>query len=150
MLRKAKIKDAKEIYNLLANFAKKGLLLVRPLNYIYENLRDFWIYEKNSRVIACCSLHIVGWQDLAEVKSLAVKDAYHKKGIGSKLVNQCLNEAKEIGIKKVFALTYAPEFFKKLGFKPTKKSSLPHKIWSECVNCPYFPDCKETALIKTL
>jgi len=146
-IRKALIKDAKEIYSLLFLFAKKNLLLLRPLNYIYENIRDFWVCEKNRKILACCSLHIVGWQNLAEIKSLAVKPKWQKKGIGKELVNKCLKEAKTLGVRKVFALTYAPQFFKKLKFEKTEKSSLSNKIWSECVNCPYFPDCKETALI---
>ncbi len=147
MLRKAKLTDAKAIHSLLCGFADKGVLLNRPLNYIYENLRDFWVYEKKGKIIGCCSLHIIGWNDMAEVKSLAINKAYQKKGIGRLFVEESFKEAKSLGIKNIFTLTFVPEFFEKLGFKRINKSQLPNKIWSDCVNCSQFPNCKEIALI---
>ncbi|MCD6539244.1 MAG: N-acetyltransferase [Candidatus Omnitrophica bacterium] len=150
MFKKATISEAAQIYRLIGFFAKKRLMLVRSLNYIYERIRDFWVYQEGGEVIGCCALAIVGWQDLAEIKSLAVKGKYQGKGIGSALVKKALEEAKSLGLKKVFVLTYAPEFFKKLGFKEIDKEKLPHKVWSDCLNCPEFPDCKEIALIKKL
>ncbi len=147
MLRKAKLGDSKKIYDLISYWAKKGRVLDRPLNYIYENLRDFWVYEKNGRIVAACSLHVVGWQGMAEIKSLVVSEACHKKGIGRRLVRACLDEAKPLGLKQVFALTFAPEFFRKMGFRKISKDKLPHKIWSDCLNCVFFPNkCNEEAL----
>lgn len=147
MLRKAKIADSKKIYELISYWAGKGRVLERPLNYIYENLRDFWVYEKNSRIIGACALHVVGWQGLAEIKSLVVNETYHQKGIGRRLVQACIDEAGPLGLKQVFALTFAPDFFRKLGFRKISKDKLPHKIWSDCVNCVCFPHkCKEEAL----
>ena len=125
-------------------------MLGRSLSYIYEKIRDFWVYKDKNKVLACCSLNIVGWQDLAEIKSLAVDKKYHKRGLGRLLVNACLKEAKDIGIKKIFVLTYEPKFFKKMGFRPIGKEKLPHKIWSDCLNCVEFPDCREEALIKNI
>lgn len=147
MMRKAKIADAKDIYNLIAYWAKRGALLERPLNYIYENIRDFWIYTHNRKIVGCCALHVVGWNDLGEIKSLAVEKKYSRRGIGKKLVRSSLEEAKKIGIKRIFALTFIPQFFYKQGFKKINRKELPHKIWSDCVNCVYFPDCKEEAVI---
>ncbi|MFA5356941.1 MAG: N-acetyltransferase [Candidatus Omnitrophota bacterium] len=149
MIRKAKIGDVKEIQALINSFAGKDLMLARSLNELYENIRDFWVYEHNNRVIGCCAMHI-SWDDLAEVKSLAVAKASQKKGIGSELVEVCLDEGKKMGARKIFVLTYRPDFFKKFGFKKVRHSSLPHKIWAECINCPKFPDCNEVALLKTL
>lgn len=149
MIRKAKIEDIKQIQDLINSFAQQDLMLPRSLNELYENIRDFWVYEDKKEIAGCCALHIC-WQDLVEVKSLAVKKDKQKQGIGSQLLNYCIKEAKELGARKVFVLTYKPEFFKKFGFKKIKYSALPHKIWAECINCPKFPNCKEVALIKKL
>jgi len=149
MIRKAKIKDIKEIQNLINSFAKKDLMLPRSLNELYENLRDFWVAEENNKVLGCCALH-VSWDDLAEIKSLAVQKNKQGKGLGKQLVYVSISEAKELGAKRVFVLTYRSEFFRKFGFKKIKHSDLPHKIWAECINCPKFPNCQEVALAKAL
>ena len=149
MIRKARIKDIKEIQNLINSFAKQDLMLPRSLNELYENLRDFWVVDENGRIIGCCALHI-SWDDLAEIKSLAVKKEKQNKGIGQNLINACLAEAKDVGAKRVFVLTYNPKYFQKFGFKRVKNADLPHKIWAECINCCKFPNCQETALLKIL
>ncbi|MDD4954709.1 MAG: N-acetyltransferase [Candidatus Omnitrophica bacterium] len=146
-IRKARITDAKEIYAIINSWSQEGKVLERSLNYIYENIRDFWIYETKNKIIGSCALHVVGWQDLGEVKSLVVLKNFQDKGIGTKLVSQCIKEAKSMGIKSVFALTFVPQFFKKLGFREIDRKNLPHKIWSDCVDCIYFPDCQEKAVI---
>ena len=149
MIRKAKIKDIKQIQELIAYFAKLDVMLPRSLNELYEHIRDFWVYEDKSKVVGCAALHI-SWDDLAEVKSVAVAKKFHGKRIGYNLVSACLAEAQAIGAKKVFVLTYKADFFKKLGFKRVKNSSLPHKIWAECINCCKFPNCQEVAMLKIL
>ena len=150
MIRKARIKDAKNIHELINSFAKKDLMMPRSLNEIYENLRDFWVaVEKTDKnIIGCVALHIVGWNNLAEIKSLAVNANKQKKGIGTMLIESVLCEAKELNIGNVFALSYKPKFFKRFGFRVIAKSNLPHKVWAECCNCPKFPNCGEIALIK--
>jgi amino-acid N-acetyltransferase len=150
MIRKAKICDAKKIYKLINSSAKKGRMLERSLNSVYENIRDFWVWSEGRKVLGCCALHIVGWQDLAEIRSLVVAKAFHGKGIGSDLVRQCMKEAKEMGLKHVFALTFVDGFFKKLEFKDVDKKDLPHKVWSDCINCVSFFNCKEKAVMYTL
>jgi amino-acid N-acetyltransferase len=149
MIRKAKIKDIKQIQGLIAYFAKKDVMLPRSLNELYENIRDFWVYEERGKICGCAALH-VSWDDLAEVKSLAVAQNRQGRGWGRDLVTACLTEAGLMGAKKIFVLTYQPEFFKKLGFKKIKHENLPHKIWAECINCPKFPNCQEIALLKIL
>jgi len=149
MIRKARIEDIKQIQNLVNSFAKKDLMLPRSLNELYENLRDFWVYEVNKKIVGCCALH-VSWEDLAEIKSLAVQKDRQKKGIGKELILAALSEAEELGAERIFVLTYQPEYFKGFGFKRVKNSSLPHKIWAECINCCKFPNCQEVALLKTL
>lgn len=148
-IRKAKIGDINQIQALVNSFAKEDLMLPRSLNELYENLRDYWVVEKGGKMIGCSALHI-SWDDLAEIKSLAVVKKMQKKGIGRELVSTCLNEAKGLGVKKVFTLTYQPGYFKRFGFKKVKNSALPHKVWAECINCCKFPNCQETALLKIL
>ena len=147
MIRKAKISDIKEIQSLINSFARQDLMLSRSLNELYENIRDFWVAEENKKVIGCSALHI-SWDDLAEIKSIAVATRFQGRGMGKELVESCLNEARQLGAKKIFVLTYKPDYFKKFGFKRVKKNDLPHKIWAECINCCKFPDCQETALLK--
>ncbi len=149
MIRKAKIKDIKQIQNLINSFAKQDLMLPRSLNELYENLRDFWVADEDGKIIGCCALHI-SWEDLAEIKSLAVAKQKQCKGIGRELIQACLNEAKGLAARRIFVLTYQPGYFKKFGFKRVKNSALPHKIWAECINCCKFPNCQEIALLKTL
>lgn len=144
-IRKAVLGDVPAIHKLINYFAKKDWMLPRSLNYLYENIRDFWVAEQGGEIIGCSALH-VDWVDLAEIKSLAVMETHKKKGIGGKLVSRCLEEAGKLGAARVFALTYLPEFFKKCGFSRYPKSKLPHKVWSDCLNCPKFPDCDEISV----
>jgi len=148
--RKATVREAKAIYELLSEEAKKGLLLPRSLNAIYENIRDFWVCEEGGEVLGCVALHVV-WEDLAEIRSLAVKEGRRGEGIGFQLVKNALLEAGELGVKKVFSLTYVKDFFlKNFPFREIDKRELPHKVWGECVNCVKFPDCDEEAVLVEL
>jgi amino-acid N-acetyltransferase len=149
MIRKAKIQDVKEIQKLINYFAKQDLMLPRSLNELYETLRDFWVVKKNKKIVGCAALHL-SWDDLAEIKSVAVEKARQGEGLGKELIRACLDEARQMGAGKVFVLTYKPAYFKKFGFKRIKTSDLPHKIWAECINCCKFPDCQEVALVKSL
>ena len=149
MIRKAKLKDVKEIQRLIKQYSNRGEILPRSLSELYDHLRDFFVYIRNRKMVGICALHIC-WDDLAEIRSLAVKEEDRKKGIGAELVKVCLEEAKALRIKRVFALTYQPEFFERLGFKKVDKTVLPHKIWTDCLKCVKFPDCDEVALVKEL
>lgn len=149
MIRRATIKDVKNIQKLINIYAKKDEMLPRSLNELYENVRDFYIFEHKGRIAGCCALHIC-WEDLGEIKSLAVAKANQDSGIGKKLLAACLEDAKKLKLKKIFALTYKPMYFKKFGFKEIDKANLPHKIWTDCIKCVKFPDCDEFALIREL
>ncbi len=149
MIRKAKIDDIKEIQRLIKVHAPRGGILPRSLSELYDHLRDFFVFVRNRKVIGICALHIC-WDDLAEIRSLAVAEKDQSKGIGATLVKACLKESKHLGVKRVFVLTYQPEFFERLGFEKVDKTALPHKIWTDCLKCVKFPDCDETALVKEL
>jgi amino-acid N-acetyltransferase len=145
-VRKARITDAERIQFLINEYAKQGLMLPRSLHSIYESIRDFWVYEENGEVIGTCALSIF-WDNLAEIRSLAVSPEHTHRGIGTALVKMALREAKELGINRVFTLTYQVEFFKKLGFKEISKETLPQKIWRDCIHCVQFPNCDEIAML---
>lgn len=144
-IRKVDIRDVPIIQAIINQYAKRGKLLPRALGDIYENIRDYFVAEVDEKIVGCCALHVV-WEDIAEVKSLAVLKEFSGQGIGSELLNSALKEARSLGVTKVFTLTYEQNFFSKKGFKPIPSSSLPHKIWGECIRCPLFPNCKEVAM----
>ncbi len=148
-IKKAALKNVKAIQSLINKFSKKDEMLPRSLNEIYENIRDFLICEHKGEIVGTSALHIM-WEDLAEIRSIAVLKEYRNKGLGKKLIDKSLDEAKSLGVKKVFVLTYNPDFFKKLGFRDINKDKLPQKIWGDCLKCPKFPQCDEVAVIKTL
>ena len=149
MIRKAKLEDVKEIQRLIKQYSTRGDILPRSLSELYDHLRDFFVFIRNRKVVGICALHIC-WDDLAELRSLAVQEEVRNKGIGTSLVKACLKESKGLGAKKVFALTYQPEFFERMGFKKVDKNVLPHKIWTDCLKCVKFPDCDEMALVKEI
>ena len=147
MIRKARMSDVKGIQQLIAEYAKKGDMLPRSLADIYENLRDYFVFlEDDGELVGSAAIHIM-WEDLAEVRSLAVREGKMRRGVGTQLVESCISEAIVLGIARVFALTYKPEFFEKLGFHVVDKADLPQKIWADCLKCSKFPDCDEVALV---
>ncbi len=149
MIQKANIKDGPKIQKLINSHAKDGSMLQRSILEIYENIRSFIVYKKRGRVVGTSALAIC-WEDLAEIRSVAVAKAESGQGIGTQLVQACENEARQLGIKKVFVLTYIPDYFRKFGFRVVPRAKLPHKIWKDCVNCPKFPDCGEVPMMKEL
>ena len=171
-IRKAVVTDIRAIHAILKRYADEDLLLPRALSELYDQLRDYFVLEADrggvpatptgndakpaeagrdtcTRIQGVCGLHIC-WEDLAEIKSLAVCEEICGQGHGVRLVDACLDEARALGLRRVFALTYIPEFFQRLGFQAVEKSVLPHKIWADCLKCPKFPDCGETALVLDL
>jgi amino-acid N-acetyltransferase len=149
VIRKATVEDVRDIQKLVNHQADKGEMLPRSLGEICDNIRDLFVYEEDGVMLGCCALHVT-WVDLAEVRSLAVTDDAQGRGVGTALLDACLEDAQRLAIKKVFALTYKPGFFEKKGFRQIDKGELPHKVWLECVKCVKFPDCDEVAVIRTL
>jgi len=149
MLRTVTLEDIKEIHNLISPYARDNLMLPRTLNEICEHIRDFVVFIENGVVVGCCALQIY-LDELAEIKSLAVRKEYQNKGIGTKLVKYNLEQASNLKVKKVFVLTYKQHFFTNSGFKVIDKKDLPQKIWRECIRCHKFPNCDEIAMIKEL
>jgi amino-acid N-acetyltransferase len=147
VLRKATTADVPTIQRLVNAYAERGLMLPRSLSQLYENIRDFLVLAEDSVVVGCVALH-VSWKDLAELKSLAVAKGSQGRGFGRMLIEACVAEAAPLGASRVFALTYVPELFEKLGFERVDKALLPRKVWTECVYCPKFADCTEVAVVR--
>lgn len=146
---RARVSDATSVHQMISHFADKGEILPRALSEIYEDIRDYFVVRKGGQVIACAALHVT-WVDLAEIRSLVVDEKEQSQRIGSLLTQACLEEAKELGIPRVFCLVRKPTFFEKHGFQLIDKTELPQKVWAECYRCPKFPDCDEVALIHYL
>lgn len=149
IVRKAKLKDAKSIQDIVNVYAKDQIMLGLSIPKIYETIRDFTVIEDGGEVVAVGALKIV-WGDIAEIRSIATKKEAQKKGYGTQIINEILKEARSLELQKVFLLTYQENFFASFGFIKVEKSDLPHKVWSDCVNCTKFPDCDEIAMIKDI
>jgi amino-acid N-acetyltransferase len=147
MIRKATLGDIKAVHGLIRDQAKAGNLIARAISELYSQVRDFTVSAENGpdTIVGCGALHIV-WEDLAEIRSLAVQTDYQGKGIGSELVRALLEESREMEIRRVFVLTDRTGLFERLGFSHIDKSLLPHKIWADCIHCNKFPECDEVAM----
>jgi amino-acid N-acetyltransferase len=148
VIRNATIHDVPRISDIINSHAGLGKMLFKSYAQLFESLRDFAVYEEDGRVVGCVALSII-WADLTEVRSLAVDNDYRGKGIGSKLTQWCIDEARRLGIRKLMSLTYEQRFFEKLGFEVVEKETLPLKVWSDCVRCPKNDHCDEIAMVLT-
>lgn len=169
MIRRATVTDVPAMGKIINDAAEFGLMLPKSMATLYENVREFHVAVeptsasdtpgyagepaqpglRGERVIGVCGLSIV-WANLAEAASLAVDPAYRGKGIGRKLVEACIEEARQLGVRKIMTLTYEQAFFEKLGFVVLDREQLPHKVWSECVRCPKNQACDEIAMVRVL
>jgi amino-acid N-acetyltransferase len=143
--------DIPAIHGLVNDYANQGLMLRRTLLYLYESVRDFTVAvdPETDAIVGVGGLHIM-WHDLAEIRSLAVKSGLTKKGVGKGLVEFLVAEAQQMGLKRVFALTYQQGFFEKCEFTVVKKETVPQKVYSECIYCDKFNNCDEIAMIRLL
>jgi amino-acid N-acetyltransferase len=150
LVRRARVADAGEIQRLVNFFAGRDEMLHRSLGEVYENIRDFYVAEDEvGKIVGCGGLHVC-WSHLAEIKSLAVDETLQGRGYGKQIVTACLEEARDLGLRTVFALTYKPQFFERCGFRIVDKATLPHKVWNECIRCPKFVGCTEIAVVYDL
>jgi len=147
---KAKLCDIVGMQALIAPEIESGIILPRTDDEVATNIRSYTLALSNGELVGFCALHIHA-PSLAEIRSLIIKENFRGKKIGENLINQCLEEAKSLGLQKVLSLTYKQSFFERLGFVEIPKESLPeHKIWADCIKCKLFPVCNEVSLIKNL
>jgi amino-acid N-acetyltransferase len=145
-LRRARTADVPTLHKLINHFASGDAMLPRSLNELYENVRDYFVMENEGEVVGCCALHVT-WGDLGEVKGLAVREDHQGKGLADRLDEACLEDARQLGLPRLFVLTYIPDYFQRFGFRRVEKAELPQKVWSECIRCPKFPDCGEVSMV---
>ena len=162
-IQKAQIRDVEEILELVNGFAASNLMLPRGPQYLFENIRDFVIAsdrnvpvysmmgtrEELHLLVACGSLHVL-WEDIAEIRALAIHPDYQHLGLGSKLVAFMKEEAKKLGIKRLFTFTLTEDFFQTLGFRRQNRKELPPKVWGECTRCPKYFKCDEIGMVLDL
>ena len=159
LIRKACVSDVETVLSLINGFADSNLMLNRGPQYLYENIRDFIVVvAKNiplkvdkqciniDMIVGCCSLHVL-WEDIAEIRSLAIQNEYQKMGLGSRMINYFKKESIQLGIKRLITFTLEGEFFRNHGFKPFNKNELSAKVWNECSRCPKYFQCDEIGMI---
>jgi amino-acid N-acetyltransferase len=151
-IRRATLADVETMHALINGFAAKGLMLAKSRRQLYQNIRDFWVADVSEgdgmhTLVGCGALHII-WGDLGEIRSLAVDEQFQNSGVGRQLGEALLREADMLKLPRVFALTYQQAYFERLGFHLVEKTTMPHKVWGECMDCPKFPNCDELAMIK--
>jgi amino-acid N-acetyltransferase len=142
-IRKAVLADAQPILELVNELALRQIMLPRSPGSVIENIRDFVIAEEGGRFVGCGALHVV-WADLAEIRSIAVAPEQQKRGFGRLMAERLIEEARELGVARLFAFTYSPGFF------GVEHASLPHKVFGDCRNCPKFLACDEIAMQRVL
>ncbi len=145
--RPATFADVEDIFNLINGYATQGLMLPKTHNVLYEILREFFVAEEidSGKIVGCGALHTT-WNELAEIRSMAVHQDFHRQGIGGEIVKRLIEVGRAVGVKKFFTLTYQPKFFQSLGFITVPRETLPHKIWTDCIECQKFPNCDEIAM----
>ncbi|MFP4106254.1 MAG: N-acetyltransferase [Phycisphaerae bacterium] len=148
-IRSSRVTDAQTICDLVNHYAERGLMLHLSLQDVYESLREFQVVEDDGEILGCVAVDIF-WADLAEVRSLAVSDKCRGKGIGSRLVGSAIADARQLGVKTLFTLTYEQKFFERQGFEVIDRHSLPEKVWRACLNCPKVDACDEIAMLRKI
>ena len=145
--RKPNFGDIEDIFNLINDYAAEGVMLSKSRSTLYETIREMIVaVDENDKVVGVGALHVT-WNEMAEVRSMAVSRDFTRHGIGAEIVKRLIEEGKSFGVKQFFTLTYKPGFFQTLGFHTVTKDELPHKIWRECIDCPKFPNCDEIAMV---
>lgn len=149
-IRKARLGDVEEMHRLINYYANRNLMLPRTKLQLYEALRAFTVAVNGAdKLVGCGALHFYG-PEIAEIRSLAVAEAAQGGGIGRRIVEALIEEARDYGIKRVFAFTLSPEFFSKLGFVVVPHTELPEKVFLECLVCPKRHNCNEIAMLRDL
>ena len=149
VIRTAIVGDVPVMAELINDFASQGQMLPRSHHNLYQCIRAFYVATSQGAVVGCGALQVI-WSDLAEVRSLAVDKARQGRGAGQLILESLLNEARDLGLPRIFALTYQQPFFQRMGFQVVPRESLPHKIWADCLDCPKFTKCDETAMMVDL
>lgn len=148
-VRKAAMHDIPALLDLINGYAAKGIMLPRTEFEMSENMRDFMVACAGNQLVGCGALHFYS-PTMGEVRSLAVAESHKTHGIGRMLIDSLVYEAKLYGLDAVFAFTYVPGFFARVGFNEVERGELPLKAWKDCLRCPKFQCCDEIAVLRVL
>lgn len=157
-IRKARVGDVQDILSLINDFAAMNLMLPRGPQYLFENIRDFVVVLGKTQkdapanaepIVACGSLHVL-WEDIGEIRGLAIHKEFQNCGIGRQMIEHMKADAVKLGLKELFTFTLAEDFFGKLGFARRSRSELPPKVWGECSRCPKYFQCDEIGMFLDL
>lgn len=148
-VRKAGMRDIGPILHLINSYAAKGIMLPRTEFEMSESIRDFSVAVSENRLMGCGALHFYS-PTTAEIRSLAVDEVWKTHGVGRRLIEALVEEARQFSLHAVFAFTYVPEFFRKMGFQEVERGALPLKAWKDCLRCPKFQCCDEIAVMRVL
>jgi amino-acid N-acetyltransferase len=148
-VRKASMQDIPALLELINGYAAKGIMLARTEFEMSENMRDFMVAYAGNQLVGCGAMHFYS-PIMGEVRSLAVAESHKTHGIGRMLVDSLVYEAKLYGLDAVFAFTYVPGFFARVGFNEVERGELPLKAWKDCLRCPKFQACDEIAVLRVL
>ena len=146
VLRKARLSDVPALFKLIHQYAEEEVMLPRALPELYENIWEFTVAEKDGQLAACGALRLYN-EELAEVRSLCVDPQQTTSGLGRAVTNQLMHEARDLGLRRVFALTVVPAFFSRMGFYPVERGALPQKVWRDCLQCEKYFRCDEVAVV---
>jgi amino-acid N-acetyltransferase len=146
ILRKARLSDVPALFKLIHQYAKEEVMLPRALPELYENIWEFTVAEKDGRIAACGALRLYN-EEIAEIRSLCVDPQQKTSGLGRTVTGQLMREARDLGLKRVFALTMVADFFSKMGFYPVERGALPQKVWRDCLQCEKYFRCDEVAVV---
>ena len=149
LARKAAMRDIHPLLDLIDDYAAKGIMLPRTEFELSENMRDFSVIYSENKLIGCGALHFYS-PTMGEIRSLAVAESAKTHGIGRLIVESLIEEAREYCLDAVFAFTYVPGFFAKVGFEEVERGELPLKAWKDCLRCPKFQSCDEIAVVRIL
>lgn len=147
--RKARPEDVDALHDLIRGYAEKGIMLPRSREALMRHIDNFYVAEDDGRLIGCGSLFRLG-SDLVEIRSLGMAEGYKGMGIGTRLLELLIEEARALQVPKVMALTYAVDFFRKNGFEVVDKDIFPEKVWTDCIHCSKRDRCDEIAMLRVL
>jgi len=146
ILRKARLSDVPALFKLIHQYAEEEVMLPRALPELYENIWEFTVAEKDDQLAACGALRLYN-EEVAEIRSLCVDPQQKTSGLGRAVTNQLMHEARDLGLRRVFALTVVPDFFSRMGFYPVERGALPQKVWRDCLQCEKYFRCDEVAVV---
>lgn len=130
VIRPAKTKDVKAIRTLVDSYAAPGQMLSKETVTLYESVQEFIVAERDGVLVGCGALHIL-WEDLAEVRTVAVQEGLHKQGIGHQILESIIERAREVGVEKIFCLTFQTEFFGRHGFEVIEGTPVAPEVYTE-------------------